>query len=72
MTTYRKAYVYIRKQFAGILKETEFGYSFKYDKEYLNQTDSSSISLTMPKTKEEHTSKYLFPSLMDLYLKDGF
>lgn len=61
MNAYRKAYVHIRKQFAGILKETESGYSFKYDEEYLNQPNSSSISLTMPKTNEEYTSKYLFP-----------
>ena len=31
MEAYRTAYVYVRDTFAGILKETDFGYSFIYD-----------------------------------------
>ena len=37
---YRTAYVYVRETFAGILKETDYGYYFKYDKEYLKNPDS--------------------------------
>lgn len=61
MTSYRKAYVYIRNTFAGVLSETDQGYSFKYDEEYLSFSDSSPISLTLPKRKEEYTSNSIFP-----------
>lgn len=29
---YRKGYVYIQNHFAGIIAETEEGYTFRYDK----------------------------------------
>ena len=32
---FRTAYVYVRNVFAGTLCETEDGYSFAYDKEYI-------------------------------------
>ncbi len=35
MEAYRTAYVYVRGNLAGYLKETDSGYSFTYDKEYL-------------------------------------
>ena len=49
MASYRKAYVYIRNTLAGVLSETDQGYSFKYDEEYLSFSDSSPVSLTLPK-----------------------
>ena len=33
---YRTAYIYIQDIYAGILKETDTGYSFQYDKDYLS------------------------------------
>ena len=45
MDAYRTAYVYVRETFAGILKETDYGYYFKYDKEYLDKPDSTNVSL---------------------------
>ena len=35
MSVFRTAYVYVRNTFAGVLKETDNGYSFKYDADYL-------------------------------------
>lgn len=32
---YRKAFVYVCNQYAGLLEETDAGYSFAYDKYYL-------------------------------------
>ena len=61
MEAYRTAYIYVRERFAGILKETDSGYSFKYDEGYLSLSDSTAVSLTLPKRKEEYESKYLFP-----------
>lgn len=36
MSTFRTAYVYVRNSFAGELSENDDGYSFSYDKIYLN------------------------------------
>lgn len=61
MSTFRTAYVYVRNTFAGILKETDEGYSFKYDADYLQTETASVVSLTLPLQTEEYTSKILFP-----------
>ena len=61
MEAYRTAYVYIREIFAGTLQETDTGYLFRYDTKYLERADASSVSLTLPKSKEEYTSNFLFP-----------
>lgn len=59
--TFRTAYVYVRDAFVGILKETDEGYSFKYDREYAADNANVPVSLTMPLRDEEYTSKWLFP-----------
>ena len=61
MSVYRTAYIYVRDIFAGILKETEAGYSFTYDDNYLNYKDASPVSLTLPLSKKSFHSKSLFP-----------
>ena len=61
MEAYRTAYVFVRDTFAGVLKETDSGYSFCYDKGYLADENSTDVSLTMPKREEEYTSKIFFP-----------
>ena len=57
MEAYRTAYVYVRDTFAGILKETDSGYSFIYDIDYLKSENPTAVSLTLPIQKEEYTSK---------------
>lgn len=61
MDAFRTAYVYIRNTFAGKLCETDEGYSFSYDEQYLNSETASAVSLTMPLSEETYTSKTLFP-----------
>ncbi len=46
---------------AARLSETDDGYLLVYDELYLQQPDSKSISLTLPKKKKSYTSKVLFP-----------
>ena len=46
---------------AARLSETDEGYVLQYDEQYLEQTDSKPISLTLPKRKESYNSKVLFP-----------
>ncbi len=45
---------------AGILSETDDGYVFKYDAEYLSD-NAGPVSLTLPIRKEPYVSKVLFP-----------
>ena len=58
---YRKASVFVQNQFAGILEETEDGYQFCYDKDYLTQDSALPVSLTLPLRKEPYRSGVLFP-----------
>lgn len=58
---YRKGYVYIQNQYAGIVKETEDGYSFAYDRDYLEKENAVAVSLTLPLDRKEYQSPVLFP-----------
>lgn len=71
MEAYRTAYVYVREVFAGILKETDYGYSFIYDEDYLNSKGSTAVSLTLPMCREEYTSKTLF-AFFDGLIPEGW
>lgn len=58
---YRKGYVYIQNHFAGMIAETEEGYCFSYDREYLKREDAVSVSLTLPLREEVYETTILFP-----------
>ena len=68
---YRTAYVYVRDRFAGVLKETDGGYSFLYDEEYLNGDGPTAVSLTLPLQREEFASKMLF-AFFDGLIPEGW
>ena len=57
----KRAEIYNKERFAGILVEDENGYSFTYDTEYLRHNDSTPISLTLPLSSEPYRSMVLFP-----------
>ena len=59
--SYRKAAVYVRNEYAGIIQETERGYSFKYDAGYLGESSALPVSITMPLSDIEYESTTLFP-----------
>lgn len=46
---------------AGILKETDEGYEFSYNEEYLADAASAPVSLTLPLTDKPYQSTVLFP-----------
>ena len=71
MSAFRTAYVYVRNTFAGVLKETDAGYSFSYDDDYLKSENPSVVSLTLPLQSEEYTSKTLF-SFFDGLIPEGW
>ena len=57
----RAAEVFFNNLLAGILEETDSGYSFQYDKNYLEKKESNPVSLTLPKQIEPYQSKTMFP-----------
>lgn len=61
MEAFRTAYVYVRNVFAGTLAETDFGYSFSYDNDYLKSDNAAAVSLTLPLSDEPYHSRTLFP-----------
>lgn len=71
MGGFRTAYVYVRNVFAGTLKETDVGYSFIYDSEYLASGSAASVSLTLPLTDEPYFSHTLF-SFFDGLIPEGW
>ena len=58
---YRKGYVYIQNHFFGIIAETEEGYIFTYDQDYLDREDAVAVSLTLPLRQEPYETTILFP-----------
>jgi serine/threonine-protein kinase HipA len=61
MDAFRSAYVYVRNVFAGVLSETDSGYRFAYDEDYLRSENASAVSLTLPLRDEPYDSGTLFP-----------
>lgn len=61
MEAFRTAFVYVRNVFAGTLAETDSGYLFSYDKDYLKSDSAAAVSLTLPLSDEPYNSKTLFP-----------
>ena len=71
MSAFRTAYVYVRNVFAGLLCETDEGYSFAYDSDYLNAEGARTFSLTLPLSEKICTSKTLF-FFIDGLIPDGW
>lgn len=58
---YRKGNVFFDGIFAGVIAETEMGYSFSYDASYLSRPVPHPVSLTLPLQDEAFTSTLFFP-----------
>jgi len=67
----RTAYVYVRSSFAGLLCETDEGYSFAYDVDYLSSSNASAVSITLPLQKAVYKSKNIF-SFFDGLIPEGW
>lgn len=57
----RKAKIYMNKELAGFLTETDEGYNFYYDLKYLKSPKAKPVSLTLPIQDKAHFSKTMFP-----------
>lgn len=56
-----KALIQYKGRAAGILEETDEGYEFQYDKDYLADGTCKPVSLTLPLTDKPYKSAVLFP-----------
>jgi serine/threonine-protein kinase HipA len=65
-----KGKVFYGDRLAGILSETDEGYSFVYDKEYI-QTGGSPVSLTLPISSGAYNGRVLF-AFFDGLIPEGW
>ena len=71
MNSFRTAHIYVRDKFAGVLAETDEGYTFAYDSNYLSMNDANPVSLTLPLSDKIYNSKTLF-SFFDGLIPEGW
>lgn len=56
----RSANVFLNTDLAGTLSQSGDGFTFIYDDRYFLDPTKPAISLTLPKSRQEHRSEYLF------------
>jgi serine/threonine-protein kinase HipA len=57
----RQAQVLYKNTFAGIIRESDEGFVFQYDREYLASALPKPVSLTLPLQQKPFVSNVLFP-----------
>lgn len=57
----RSGKVYFKDNYCGQISETDDGYLFQYDLDYLKKPEAKPVSVTMPLTSKPMESKTLFP-----------
>jgi len=67
----RKGLVYFQDTLVGVLAETDDGYEFTYQAEYLEHKEAKPVSLTLPLSTQKHESKVLF-AFFDGLIPEGW
>ena len=67
----KRGRVYKKDIFCGIITESEEGYTFEYDKAYLNMDGATALSPTMPLTDEPYVKEMMFP-VFDGLIPEGW
>lgn len=67
----RAGIVFVQNIRAGLITETDTGYEFYYENEYLEKEDSLAVSLTLPLSREIYKSNTLF-SFFDGLIPEGW
>ncbi|MBB5440089.1 serine/threonine-protein kinase HipA [Pedobacter sp. AK017] len=63
----RSGQVFLNSRLAGTLTEASRKmYVFQYDQEYFDDPAAPAVSLTLPKSKQEYRSAYLFPFFFNM------
>lgn len=66
----RQAKVYMHSQLTGILSETDSGYRFAYNEDYITSAGQA-VSLTLPLKPEPYTSSTMF-AFFDGLIPEGW
>ena len=69
--TSRSGLVYVNRQLAGTVTETEGGYVFAYEQAYLDDPSTGPVSLTLPKRAEPYVAQHVFPAFCGLLAEGG-
>ena len=56
----RSGKVYMKNRYCGTVLETDHGYLFQYDFDYLKNKNAEAVSFTLPLTEKPYQSKTLF------------
>lgn len=67
----KKGLVYFQEMLAGIIAETDEGYEFSYQTEYLENKNARPVSLTLPLSSQKYESKVLF-AFFDGLIPEGW
>ena len=67
----RQGKVYVCDEWAGVLEETDEGYTFTYNRVYLDKEPMEPVSLTLPLRDESFFSKTMF-SFFDGLIPEGW
>lgn len=67
----RQAKVYMSDQLAGLLSESDEGYVFQYNDDYLENELAKPVSLTLPLAKEPYKSRVMF-AFFDGLIPEGW
>ncbi|MFC5285306.1 HipA N-terminal domain-containing protein [Pedobacter alpinus] len=67
----KKGLVYFQDMLAGVLSETDEGYQFSYQVDYLENKNARPVSLTLPFSSQKYESKVLF-AFFDGLIPEGW
>ena len=67
----KRAKIFVKDVFCGVLTENEDGYVFQYDADYIALPDAVPVSPTMPLTGEEYRREMMFP-VFDGLIPEGW
>jgi len=67
----RRGFVYYQDTLAGVLEETDDGYTFIYQADYLENKKAMPVSLTLPLSTQKYESKVLF-AFFDGLIPEGW
>jgi serine/threonine-protein kinase HipA len=61
----------MKNSYCGTVSETDHGYLFQYDSDYLKSEKAEAVSLTLPLTEKPYQSKTLF-AFFDGLIPEGW
>lgn len=67
----RSGKVYMKNEYCGTVLETDHGYLFQYDSDYLKSEKAEAVSLTLPLTEKPYQSKTLY-AFFDGLIPEGW